>query len=363
MLVIGGYDNSRVAGAFTSFPVSKNTKTVPGPLQVSISGLSFCGTSLLDDGQILSAMIEPFSPKFLFTPTIAQKFGNITGQNPAMYKSGLQYSADSVPQGDLVITLTNGYTTTITNNELFTLVRGSDQYGSYIITNDTVVEAGIADNRAKVSKGTTATLGGIFLTFNYLLVDYLQGNFSLAQAVPSSQSPSRDIRTICTPSSVVSTNSTSSSSPASTSASSTAMVADKSNTAVVGGAVGGVLGGLAIIGGIIAFVLLRRRQRRRQAKEARDIQLQGLVAQPPQYWQDEKADGQANSHREMSELGDGSIYHSGKSAMSASVWHGSETNSAFSPTHSKQDTIELHAENIVHELPGQYNSAELPVPQ
>ncbi|KAK1056199.1 hypothetical protein LTR74_015110 [Friedmanniomyces endolithicus] len=252
LMVLGGYDAARVNGNFTSFPVADASAALPCPLQVNITGLYFAGQSLLGDSQAMTACIEPYVQRFVFTPAVAQTFAQITAQNASLYK-GMDYNASSTPPGNLTITLSNGYTTNITNDELFTLRRGSDQYGRYAITNNTVVEAGISDNRAKSPASQTPTLGGLFLTFNYLVMDYENDEFRLAPAVASDAQTGSSLTTVCTPTA-----------PPSAIPSPTPAPPPANHTAAIaGGVVGGVVG-LALIAAAIAFVLFRRRRRQRQ---------------------------------------------------------------------------------------------------
>ncbi|KAK3637412.1 hypothetical protein LTR22_018284 [Elasticomyces elasticus] len=198
LMVVGGYDTSRVAGNFTTFPVSDASSRLPCPLQVNVTGLTFAGWSLLNNSDIMTACVEPYKQKFVFTPAIANYFARITGQNSTAIK-GMGYNSTNPPLGELVVTLSNGYTTTISNSELFALRRGSDQYGRYAITNASVVEAGISDNRDEDESTQTPTLGGLFLTFNYLIIDYANDEFRMAPAVASSQDMETSLKTLCTP--------------------------------------------------------------------------------------------------------------------------------------------------------------------
>ena len=135
----------------------------------------------------------------MFTLDVASAFSRVISQNSLAY-SGMYYPVNQRPTGNLTITLSNGYNTTITNSELFAPLRGSDQYGRYAIVNNSIIEAGVADNRKSDPSSVLPTLGGLFLTFNYLIVDYEKGEFRLAPAVPSDQQiASSNITTICTP--------------------------------------------------------------------------------------------------------------------------------------------------------------------
>lgn len=334
-MVVGGYDAARVNGSFQSFNISKATTSLPGPLQVNITGLEFAGSSLLNANQVLQAVIEPYTQRFVFTSAVAQKFGNITAQDPVAYPNGMQYPAGDYPAGDLTITLSTGYKTTITNNELFTILRGSDSYGRYAITNNTVIEAGIADNRASAKNGAFATLGGLFLTFNYLMIDYHQGNFSLAPAKSSTATPTPNIKTVCTPTATPSNSTT----PAAASTN------NSSNAgAIAGGVVGGVVGA-ALIAGLIWFFVWRRR------KQAAAKQPDGSSASEKDGY------GPGRTHRQPSEL------ESHTSPTSQYPRHGSDAPSLFSPmTWKSNQSHEMPGDHRIHEMPGYQGVAEMEAP-
>ncbi|KAK0927438.1 hypothetical protein LTR29_017642, partial [Friedmanniomyces endolithicus] len=255
LMVLGGYDASRVDGNFTTFPVADGSESLPCPLQVNVTGLIFARQPLLNGSEVMIACIEPYVQRFVFTPAIANSFAQITGQNATLY-SGMDYDAANTPPGDLTITLSTGYNTTITNSELFTLRRGSDQYGRYAITNASVVEAGISDSRNKDPASQTLTLGGLFLTFNYLVMDYEQMEFRLAAAVASDVDTGTTLQTVCTRTATPSAKPSPAPSPK----------RPINTAAIAGGVVGGIVG-LALIASAIAFFLFRSRRRRRQNQD------------------------------------------------------------------------------------------------
>ncbi|KAK3622056.1 hypothetical protein LTR56_022428 [Elasticomyces elasticus] len=252
LMVVGGYDTSRVAGNFTTFPISDASSRLPCPLQVNVTGLTFAGWSLLNDSDTMTACVEPYKQKFVFTPAIANYFAQITGQNSTAIK-GMGYNSTNPPLGELVVTLSNGYTTTISNSELFALRRGSDQYGRYAITNASVVEAGISDNRDEAESTQTPTLGGLFLTFNYLIIDYESDEFRMAPAVTSSQDTEASLETLCTPTPTPLAPPPASPTPAPKHSTNTG--------AIVGGVVAGVV---VLIVAAVALFLYRRRLRKQR---------------------------------------------------------------------------------------------------
>ena len=250
-LTIGGYDPARVAGNFTTFPLGNWTLQQPCPLQVTISSIAYSqpnGTSNLLTSENIVACIEPFQDHFTFTPDVAQNFETITGYNSTY--AGLTYPIDQAPHGDLTVTLSNNYTTVVPNSEYVALMRGSDQLGHYSITNSSIVSTEIAYNAQSDPTTVQPILGGIYLTLNYLIVDYESGQFHLAPAVQANQpTSSQAIKAICTQ------TPTSSPTPPSPPKS------PSKTGAIVGGTVGGVAG-LAIVVGVL--MLCYRRHRRHQ---------------------------------------------------------------------------------------------------
>lgn len=252
-LTIGGYDPARVAGNFTTFPLGNWTLQQPCPLQVTVSSIMYNqpnGSTELLTSENMVACIEPFQDHLTFTPDVVQNFANVTGYNSSY--GGLTYPTAQAPDGNLTITLENNYSTVVPNSELVALKRGSDQLGHYAIINSSIVETEIEYNAQSDPTTVQPTLGGIYLTFNYLVVDYESGQFQLAPAVQANQPTiSQAIKAICTQT------------PTPTPSSSPIPKNTSSNTgAIVGGTIGGVAG-LAIIG-VLAFLLRRHRQRQRQ---------------------------------------------------------------------------------------------------
>lgn len=251
-LTVGGYDSSRVAGNFTTFPLGDWTLQQPCPLQVTVSSIMYNqpnGSSELLTSNNMVACIEPNSDRLTFTPDVVENFANITGYNPSF--ADLTYPTAQAPDGNLTITLDNNHTTVIPNSELVALKRGSDEFGHYEITNSSIVETSITYNAQSDPTTTQPILGGTYLTFNYLVVDYESGQFQMAPAVQGNQPTNpQAIKTICTPKSAVS---------------STPSPQKKSTEtgAIVGGTVGGVAA-LATTG--VLVVLYRRHHRHRQCQ-------------------------------------------------------------------------------------------------
>ena len=267
-LVIGGYDTSRLAGNLSTFYLGNWTSQLPCPLQVRVTAVtcvfpngslgSVLGGSDLDgvhnDSSGMAACVEPFQERFTFTPLMVERFVSITGYDNSTNSpyAGLNFPAHSRPQGTLQIKLDNDYTTTIPNKQLFTLKRGSDDNGLYVVTNSSIFEAGIAYNVDVDPKTVQPRLGGLYLTFNYLIVDYDNGKFQMAPNLNEAPGPSASITTICTPSSV-----NSKLDPEQTK---TSFGHGPSRAAKIGWGTTGAIVGFAAIAGLSMYLLHKRRQ-------------------------------------------------------------------------------------------------------
>lgn len=269
-LVIGGYDISRLAGNLSTFNLGNWTSQLPCPLQVRVTTITYVfpngslgsvlGGSALDgvhnDPSGMAACIEPFQERFTFTPLMVERLVSFTGYDNSSNSpyGGLNFPAHSRPKGTLQIKLDNGYSTTIPNEQLFTPKRGSNGNGLYVVTNSSVFETGIAYNVDDDPKTVQPRLGGLYLTFNYLVVDYDNGKFQMAPNLNEAPGPSASITTVCTPSSVdpniVPDQTTSSHHHT------------PSRAATVGGGTVGAIVGLAAIAGLGMYLLHKRRQNR-----------------------------------------------------------------------------------------------------
>ena len=274
-LVIGGYDKARTIGNFSTFPLGDWSQSRPCPLQVTVKSVTYVDPyygsyAILNDttDEVMAACVEPFQERFTFTPDMASNFAYITDYNGT--DEDFTYPIDDAPLGNLTITLDNGYTTTIPNEKFVTLLRGSDKNGRYVVTNSSVAEAGIAYNIDDDDDDVQPLLGGLFLSMNYLVVDYEKNQFQMAPAIQGVQpDSSRDLETLCTPTATPSPPPTATPTPLSGSLSGSGGGVNRG--AIAGGVVGGVAG-LAIVGAIVFFLFRRRRQQRRQP-----------IQQPPAY--------------------------------------------------------------------------------
>ncbi|KAL8947885.1 MAG: hypothetical protein Q9222_005878 [Ikaeria aurantiellina] len=262
-LVLGGYDTSRINGSLAKFPIGDWALQRPCPLQVTVAEILYVTPDgsqsplLSNQSDGMTACVEPFQERFTFTPDVVHQFANLTSYNSSYPK--LTYPVRAKPNGSLQITLDNGYTTTIPNDHLVTLKRGSDTNGHYVVTNSSIVETGIAYNVDQDPSTVTLFLGGTYLTFNYLVVDYDNNQFQMAPVVQGPRVSKQNLMKMCTP----------------TATNTTAPVQEKdtggsSNAAAIGGGVGGGVGGLIVIAAIGLFVYRKQRRRRQEQQQQQE---------------------------------------------------------------------------------------------
>lgn len=257
--MVGGYDTSRFAGNLTTFPIGNWTQQ-PCPLQVTVTQVWYSTPNdttrnNLFDGNTNSmiACVEPFQQRFTFLPSMVKKFAYWTRYN--ISNPGLAFPVNLRPNGTLEIRLDNGYRTIIPNDHLFTPKRGSDENGHYVVTNSSIIETGIVYNAEDNDADVRPILGGLFLNFNYLVVDYDNNIFQMAPSII--QGSSANITAVCTPT-------TTAVGPDAVSSQTNASRANgSSRAAAIGGGTAGAVAGLAIIG-ILCYFLIRKRRLDRQ---------------------------------------------------------------------------------------------------
>ena len=283
-LVVGGYDASRVSGNLTTFPLGTWTNQQPCPLQVTVSELlystpdginhSLFGTAT--DG--VTGCIEPQQQRFTFLPSMVERFAMLTAYNSSY--PGLVFPTNSRPSGTLRIELDNGYTTTIPNDHLFIPKRGSDKNGQYVVTNSSILETGIAYNLDDTDADVQVILGGLFLTYNYIVVDYDNNQFQMAPTVQGDQGSGAEITTVCKPTPFIPGPEVSHQAHSS-GTNGTSRVA-----AIAGGTVGGVVGLTAIAA--LCYFLARKRRRGRQREDEKRAQQDNSTRMYPELASDER---------------------------------------------------------------------------
>lgn len=317
MWIIGGKDEDRYTGELSAYESYWNC-----PVALHITNVTYNtdqgSTSLANE--IFWACGDPFYDTIELPLFMYENFQNATG---GVYNGTLDrliYSSDNLPTGNLTITLSDGYTTTIPSSELFTLAQGWE--GSVYMTesssNPTVAQVQFAGTKY------LPWFGIPFLTMNYLVMDFANDYFFLG---PANRQPydtpdqAGKLTTLCTPPPASTTKHSGpgpTKSPRPVHAPPTPAPSSPSHTdvgAIVGGVVGGVLG-LALIAAVLIIVLRRQRRRSPQPDPDRQSHQPGPAypsgVPPSSYTNYPKSPLSVTTdtaHTETSELGPGGQNH------------------------------------------------------
>ena len=210
-LTIGGFDRARVKGPWSNFTTQAGYINYNCPLQVLVRDIRLNNArgsfSLFADSEAtVIACVDPLQNQFTFTQTMYDIFANLTDHpSDPTVEGGSNFTQQTYPLssgrllGNLTVELIDGYTTVIPNYEFVSQERGTDAEGKYAVVNE---------SRLMVAAGTTGTstmdgvdipiLGGVYLSQNYLFVDFDSGVFRLAPAVLGEMDDqSHDIVQVC----------------------------------------------------------------------------------------------------------------------------------------------------------------------
>lgn len=203
-LAIGGIDNARFKTAtLKEFPIAGYGASSRCPLQVMLADVVLTNVegnhSLFKDPDArVPACIDTIQNAFTFTKAMYQEWAQLTRH---IDYDGSNYSVQVYPTdreawiGSMTIKLSNGYTSVIPHYELVSKERGTDTQGKYSITNSSRIMAAVQTGQGDLGVDIPL-LGGVFLSQNYLRVDYDQNKFWLAEAVVDKSIPS-SIKGIC----------------------------------------------------------------------------------------------------------------------------------------------------------------------
>ncbi|KAI4248634.1 MAG: hypothetical protein L6R42_009217 [Xanthoria sp. 1 TBL-2021] len=209
---------------------------------------------------------------------MVKRFASLTAYNSSY--PGLVFPTDLRPSGTLQIELDNGYTTTIPNDHLLTPKRGSDQNGQYVVTNSSILETSIAYNVDDAVADVQLVLGGLFLTYNYLVVDYDNNKFQMAPTVQGDQGGGAEIAPVCKPT-------PSTTGPEVSRQTHTSGTGGTSRAAAIGGGtVGGVVGLAALAA--LCYFLARKRRRGRHREDQKRAQQDLSTTTYPELFSDER---------------------------------------------------------------------------
>lgn len=224
-------------------------------------------TNLLPDGNgNFTVAVDPYYPFLIVPDSMLDKFGNATNGVWSSLLGMHSYSPDSVPTGEIVVTLANGLATTIPNNALF----NPPAYDNGLLSayrNDSMVYgvfSGLSD--WGVQSDDSAVFGMPFAAMVYLIHDFERHTVSIANANQGAE-VGGDATAICPPDSESGGTS-------------------NHAGAIAGGVVGGVVGLALII--FLAWFFRRRKKRKTVQAEASaddsksELPYDAITKQPPE---------------------------------------------------------------------------------
>ena len=259
-LILGGYNAARrTSSGAARFNLSAFSAPVLCPLQVLLSDVLLTdhvtgvSTSLFPDpGASVAACVDPLQNAFAFTPAMFKIWKELTGWIPS---DGLDFTNQTYPadrearMGTLTIKLAGagGYESVVPYWELVSPERGNDTNGVYRVLNTSRVMAAVTGGQTDYGYGVPV-LGGVFLTQNYLVVDYPANEFWLSPMGDGVRVGGDDIRSFCLEGSTDG--------------------GEKEGEVGLGVKVGvpvGVVGGLAILG-VVVWLVYRQKKKNRTAE-------------------------------------------------------------------------------------------------
>ncbi|KAF3917843.1 hypothetical protein ABW20_dc0105778 [Dactylellina cionopaga] len=221
-LVVGGYNPKAISGEFRNFTISDVGKDTYGrsglhcPLQITVSGFSISvGQStyslMPDENFKLLACIDPFQQSISMPVSMMSRFLEITGAmipppNGAESPKPLVLSTSDRKIENVTITIqqdSDSFQVTIPGNETMNPSYGKlpdGKIGFLEGGNFTQLEFRNRSDNYPVDDSSLPPMiiGGIFLSQQYLLVDYSRNTFGLAQTVYRQVvSGGTDLITIC----------------------------------------------------------------------------------------------------------------------------------------------------------------------
>jgi aspartyl protease len=201
-LIFGGYNAARVHGNFTTYPVGQQFETTtPCPLQVHLSDIRVVDSQqnsrsiFSDPAARVAACINPLTYDILLSDTLFNSWALLTNHSPGL--NDQNYPDTALPYlNGLEIVFEDGYSSTIPSEELAGFERGFNDQGQLDVLNNS-----IQTTVARSLEQDYVVLGGVFLSQNYLRVDYTKRQFSLAQSIngPVPNSANGSIVSTCVP--------------------------------------------------------------------------------------------------------------------------------------------------------------------
>lgn len=261
LLVIGGYDESRLKSAATTFPMFSDCSTcaILTAITYDVGGKST--TLFSDTTETLIVNLDPFSSDLRLPAQMLQNLAN--AEKTAVWNETsrrFELPAATAPVGTITVTISDmgvplkdaskpsvpTYKTVIPASELYNRPRAYNAAGVLEVDNATVYNMAVTNQTDSITLGT---LGLPFFTQNYLVVDPDARSFQLAPAVVAPADPKgadAKLKQVCR---ILPINK------------------QKSQVGLLAGAIVGAIVGTLLIVGLVLF--LRRRKQNANSRHSR----------------------------------------------------------------------------------------------
>ncbi|KAK7402590.1 hypothetical protein QQX98_011661 [Neonectria punicea] len=203
-IVFGGVNEARFdMKKRTEFDMWGAGASVNCPLQILLSDVIVTNENgdhslLPDKDSKISACIDTIQNSFTLTDSMFEKFQEVGDH---IDDDGSEYKASVFPGdrdsllGTLTIRFSNGYSSVIPHYELINHERGTNDQGKFAVLNNSRIAASVSSGQSDLG-ANVPILGGVFLSQNYLQVDYKAGKFWLSPQVKNGTLPDK-ITTLC----------------------------------------------------------------------------------------------------------------------------------------------------------------------
>jgi hypothetical protein len=207
-LLVGGYDKSRIDGAFVNYTLTAFPMAIDCPLRVKVKSVILNNDSgahqILNESQTVPACIDLLQNQLTFTDAMYAQWALVTehsmapdGDSPTPFTPQTYPNSKEHLMDTLYIELEGGYNTTIPHYELIGPERGAllDHLGEYGVVNSSRIATGVGSGSTDYGTDFGMLLGGVFLASTYVFVDYENNKFGLAPA--KLQRDESEISTVC----------------------------------------------------------------------------------------------------------------------------------------------------------------------
>lgn len=251
-LVLGGYDAAR---GNPNLLVTMNLTDSDSEPLANVTKLEYNGpngaVNLMEGySDPFTVVFEMYAEHLQFVP---QAYENLVKATGATFNASLNRPVYSKrPEGNIVVTLSNNFTTTIPNEEFF--IKLPQLYDNGTIGEYPDTYTALIGNIT--TPGQPMLWGRPYLSMNYIIFDYSRNQMQLTPAqrtLTLNEGTGKQLRPICEP------QNTTSPTPTLVTSSSGGGGGSNHAGAIAGGVVGGIVGLALILG--LAWSLLRRRRK------------------------------------------------------------------------------------------------------